>query len=99
MNSIVENLTGMSAMSDQVIATDLLISAKSGVRNYAMAVTEAGTPEIKHTLTRHLEEALDMHEKISNYMVSKGWYHAYDTKEQIKLNLQNISTSMNLPTL
>jgi len=99
MNSMIENLTGMNAMSDQVIATDLLISAKSGVRNYAMAVTESGTPEIKHTLTRHLEEALDMHEKISNYMVSKGWYHAYDTKEQIQLNLQNINTAMNLPTL
>jgi similar to spore coat protein len=74
MNPIIENLTGMNALSDQVVAMDLLISAKSGVRNYAMAVTETGTPEIKDMLTRHLMEALDMHEQISSFMAEKGWY-------------------------
>lgn len=99
MNRIIEALTGMDAMTDQVVAMDLLISAKSGVRNYAMAVTEAGTPEIKETLTRHLEEALDMHEQISTYMIEKGWYHAWNPNEQINLNLKNIQTALNLPTL
>jgi len=99
MNPIVEKLIGMDALSDQVVAMDLLISAKSGVRNYAMAVTEAGTPEIKEILIRHLEEALDMHEQISSYMAEKGWYHAWDTNEQINLNLTNMNTALNLPTL
>ena len=54
MKPIIEKLTGMNALSDQVVAMDLLIAAKSGARNYAMAVTEAGTPEIKELLTRHL---------------------------------------------
>ncbi|MFY4774401.1 spore coat protein [Metabacillus sp. RGM 3146] len=99
MNPIIENLTGMNALSDQVVAMDLLISAKSGVRNYAFAVTEAGTPEIKEILTRHLVEALDMHEKTSAYMAEKGWYHAWDTNEQINLDLKNIDTALKLPTL
>ena len=99
MNKIVEYLTGMDALTDQVVAMDLLISAKSGVRNYAAAVTEAGTPDIKAILTRHLEEALDMHEQISDYMMKQGWYHAWDTDEKTKLNLQNIETAINLPTL
>lgn len=99
MNTIIESITGMKALTDQVVAMDLLISAKSGVRNYAMALTESGTPEIKHTLTRHLEEALDMHERISNYMMEKGWYHAFDTNKQIQLNLKNMETAMKLPTL
>lgn len=99
MNPIIQNLTGMSALSDQVVAMDLLIAAKSGVRNYAMAVTESGTPEIKEMLTRHLIEALDMHEHISLYMEEKGWYHTWDTKEQINLDLNNIDTALNLPTL
>jgi len=99
MNSIIERLTGMNVLTDQVVAMDLLIAAKSGVRNYAMAVTEAGTPEIKEILIRHLEESLDMFEQISNYMVEKGWYHAWDTNEQIKLDLQNINTALKLPTL
>lgn len=59
-------------MTQEHIAMDFLIAAKSGVRNYAMAVTEAGTPEIKATLARHLEEALDMHERITAYLMEKG---------------------------
>ena len=99
MNPIIENLTGMNALSDQVVAMDLLIAAKSGVRNFAMAVTESGTPEIKEMLTRHLMEAIDMHEQVSLYMEEKGWYHAWDTNEQINLDLNNIDTALNLPSL
>ena len=99
MNPIIKALTGMGALTDQVVAMDLLIAAKSGVRNYAMAVTESGTPEIKEMLMRHLTEALDMHEQISLYMEEKGWYHAWDTNEQINLDLNNIDIALNLPTL
>jgi len=99
MNSIIEYLTGLDALTDQMIATDLLISAKSGIRNYAMAITETGHPEIKAILARHLGEALDMHEMLSTYMTEKGWYNAWEPKEQMNLNLQNINTAINLPTL
>lgn len=51
MNPIIEYLTGMNVLTDQIIAMDLLISAKNGVRNYAMATTEAGTPEVKKSLS------------------------------------------------
>ncbi|KIN43362.1 hypothetical protein B4071_2613 [Bacillus subtilis] len=40
MNPIIEYLTGMNVLTDQIIAMDLLIAAKNGVRNYAMAATE-----------------------------------------------------------
>jgi similar to spore coat protein len=99
LNPIIENLTGMDALSDQIVAMDLLIAAKSGVRNYAMAVTEAGTPEIKEMLTRHLAEAIELHEQVSGYMVEKEWYHAWNTNEQIHLNLTNMKTALDLPTL
>ncbi|NHB12662.1 spore coat protein, partial [Burkholderia cepacia] len=33
MNPIIEYLTGMNALTDQIVAMDLLNSAKSGVRN------------------------------------------------------------------
>ncbi|MEK4907293.1 spore coat protein [Niallia sp. FSL M8-0099] len=99
MNSIIEYFTGMDALTDQMIATDLLISAKSGIRNYSMAITETGHPEIKEILVRHLNEALDLHEQLSQYMTEKGWYRAWDPKEQVNLNLQNIHTALNLPIL
>lgn len=99
MNTIIEYLTGMNTLTDQVIANDLLITAKSGVRNYAMAVTETVTPEIKAVLTRHLEEAIDFHEQITKYMQEMGWYHPYDINEQIKLDLNQMDTALNAPTL
>ncbi|WP_400163540.1 spore coat protein [Brevibacillus sp. TJ4] len=97
MNPILQTLTGMGGMTDQVIAMDLLISAKSGVRNYAMALTEAGTPEVKATLAKQLEEAIDLHEKISMYMIERGWYHPWNVHEQRMLDQQNIQTALNLP--
>ncbi|WP_409177142.1 spore coat protein [Brevibacillus fortis] len=97
MTGILQSLAGMGGLTDQVIAMDFLISAKSGVRNYAMALTETGTPEIKSTLTKQLEEAIDLHEKISLYMIERGWYHPWNVTEQIQLDQQNIQTALNLP--
>lgn len=97
MAGILQDMIGMGGMTDQVVAMDLLISAKSGVRNYAMALTETGTPEIKATLTKQLEEAIDLHEKISTYMIEQGWYHPWNVNEQIELDQQNIQTALNLP--
>jgi similar to spore coat protein len=99
MNTILEHLTGMHSMTDQVLAMDLLIAAKSGIRNYAMAVTEVGTPEVKATLTRQLDEAINMHEMITMYMMDKGLYHPWNVNEQVQLDLNNIQTALNLPTL
>lgn len=49
MNTIIEHLMGMNTMTDQVIAMDMLVTAKSGVRNYAMAITEVGAGHPKHS--------------------------------------------------
>ncbi|MCR2807098.1 spore coat protein [Paenibacillus soyae] len=97
MNTIIENLTGMNVLTDQVIAMDFLIAAKSGVRNYAAAVTEAGTPEVKAILIKQLDEAIDTHEQILAYMIDNGLYHPWNPQEQARLNLQNIDTALKLP--
>ncbi|WP_248931166.1 spore coat protein [Paenibacillus hamazuiensis] len=98
MNTILEHLTGMHVMTDQVIAMDLLISAKSGVRNYAAAVTEVGTPEVKAVLMKHLDEVIDMHEQITMYLMEKGFYHPWNPQEQLQLDLQNMQTALSLPS-
>lgn len=41
---ITENLKRASKQRDELIATDLLITAKSAVRAYAVAVTETASP-------------------------------------------------------
>ena len=44
-------------MTDQVMATDFLISAKSAVQNYAVAITETASPEVKIILKNQLRDA------------------------------------------
>jgi len=99
MNPVLEYLTGMTHLTDEVVAMDFLNTAKSGVRNYAMAVTECVSPEIKTILTRQLEDAINTHEKISDYLIGKGLYHPHLLNEQVRLDLQNIQTALKVPSL
>lgn len=96
MNPILQNITGMNAMTDQVIATDLLMSAKSGVINYSRAVTEAATPEVRAVLRHQLEEAVVLHEQVTAYMMSRGWYHPYNPAEQMKIDMQTANTALGI---
>lgn len=94
MNTLVENMTGMNTMTDQVIAQDMLLAAKAGIKNYALALTETTSPEVRNVLRKHMEDAITAHENISTYMVNKGWYKAYDFMGQIEMNIQNAQTAL-----
>ncbi|QSO53494.1 spore coat protein [Alicyclobacillus curvatus] len=96
MNPILESLTGTNAMTDEIIASDLLIAAKAGVRNYAFALTETTSFEIRTVLRKHLDDAINMHEQVTTYMMEQGWYLAYDVGKQAQLDVQNAETALNL---
>ncbi|WP_088105463.1 spore coat protein [Halalkalibacter urbisdiaboli] len=96
MNQLIEKITGMAPLTDQVIATDILIAAKAEIKNYALAITEAATPEVRNTLTQQLEEAIQFHLTISTYMIDHGFYHPHNTKEQLTLDMKTAQTALNL---
>jgi similar to spore coat protein len=96
MNQLIQNMIGMGGMSDQIIATDFLISAKGGVRNYAVAITETATPELRAELREQLRTAILTHEKISNYMIAKGFYHPDELRAQLLVDLTASNTALNL---
>ncbi|MFP5112947.1 spore coat protein [Bacillaceae bacterium C204] len=96
MNHLIQKMMGMGGMTDQVIATDFLISAKEGVRNYAVAITETATPELKSVLRAQLNDAIATHDKITAYMIAKGYYHPHDLGEQLKVDLSLSDTALNL---
>lgn len=96
MNAIMENITGLNKLSDQVIATDLLVSSKSAVRNYSIALTETTSQEVRTVLRKQLADAIAAHETIFNYMMKKGYYNAYDLQEQYKVDMQTTETALNL---
>lgn len=95
MKNMVENLTGMKQMTAQVIAGDLLITAKTGIKNYALALTETATPEVRTILRDQLNEAIDSHEQIIQYMMDRKFYLPYDINGQLQLDLQNAETALN----
>ena len=95
MTNFLKNMAGLAGMTDQVIATDFLISSKSGIRNIAFSITETATPELRVALKEQLRVAVDTHEGISNYMVSKGYYHPYNLSEQLQVDLKIAKTVRN----
>ncbi|AOK91220.1 MULTISPECIES: spore coat protein [Paenibacillus] len=96
MNSIVQNMTGMGGMTDQVIASDLLISAKSGIKSYAIALTESTSSEVRNVLCDQLSKAVNLHEQIFNYMKNNGYYNAYDPEQQIQMDIQNADKALSM---
>ncbi|MDS1030585.1 spore coat protein [Bacillota bacterium LX-D] len=96
MANIIQNLAGIGDLTEQVIATDFLISAKAGVRNYAAALSETATPEVREVLRRQLNAAIETHEKITNYMIDKGYYHVLNPQEQIQVDMKAADTVLNI---
>lgn len=96
MNETIKSLTHMDKMDNQAIATDFLISAKAGIRNFAWALTEVASPNVREVLSRQLNEAVATHERISRYMMDKGYYHAYSAADQIKTDMKLVDTVMDL---
>ncbi|WP_082451794.1 spore coat protein [Paenibacillus ihuae] len=86
----------IAPMDDLAIATDMLLSAKSAVRNYAIALTETATPKVYKVLRAQLDIAIDTHQKIAAYMIENEMYHPYDISEQVEHDLKKAETAMGL---
>lgn len=96
MAGIIQNMAGMSDMTEQVIATDLLIASKSAIKSYAAAIAEATTPEVTNTLHKQLDDAINAHGRITSYMMNKGYYNAYDPQAQMSMDRQASEMVMNI---
>ncbi|WP_102349093.1 spore coat protein [Bacillus sp. Marseille-P3661] len=96
MNQLIQNMMGMGGMTDQVIATDFLISVKSGALYTALALTESATPKLREQLREDLNAALDTHETISNYMIKKGYYKPFELREQLQVDIKAAQTALKL---
>jgi similar to spore coat protein len=86
----------MGGMTDQVNATNFLITTKAGVRNLTFALTESVTPEVREILRHQLNYAIKAHENITQYMMEKGYYYPSDLDAQSKVDLKAAKTALNL---
>ncbi|GAE35156.1 spore coat protein [Halalkalibacter akibai] len=96
MNDFIQKVTGLGAMTDQIVATDMLISSKTAMKNIAFAITETVTPEVRTVLTQQLQQSIQLHNQLSDYMIEKGYYHPYDLNEQVKVDFVAAQTALSL---
>ncbi|GAB3063416.1 spore coat protein [Salinicoccus sesuvii] len=77
-------LKDSSLNTDELIATEMLVSSKATVRAYAVALTETVNPEIRDMLKRQMTQALNQHARITDYMIANDMYHPFDLDKQAK---------------
>ncbi|RHL17086.1 spore coat protein [Bacillus licheniformis] len=65
-------------------AGDLLVLAKTTVRNYAIAITETATPELRRVLVNQINAAIKLHEQVFYFMYQRGLYPAYNLVDLLK---------------
>ncbi|SEN24803.1 spore coat protein F [Mesobacillus persicus] len=77
-------------------AGDLLAFSKASVRNYAIAITETATPELRKVLTDQLNRGIKLHERVFRYMYKHGLYPSYDLGQLLTndVNLAQKALSM-----
>lgn len=93
---IVDKLKNAGKMRDEVIATDMLVTAKATVRTYAVAITETASSEVRDVLKKQLKEAIDTHARIADYMIENNMYHAYDVDRQLSHDKEKIENVLDM---
>lgn len=77
-------------------AAQLLIFAKTSVRNYAIAITETATPRLRDTLKKQLNNAIDLHAKVFHFMHARSLYPAYNLKQLLTNDVKNANKALSM---
>jgi similar to spore coat protein len=96
MSIIMKGLAEIAGLTDQVIATDFYLYLKSGIRNYAIAISEVTSADLRAVLKQQLYDALNTFEAVSDYMTRNGYVHPYDLLEQYNEDLKTSDTALTL---
>lgn len=74
----------------------LLGFAKTAVRNYAIAITETATPQLRETFQKHLIKAIAMHAKVFQFMYERGYYPSYNLEQLLANDMKNAQIALSL---
>ncbi len=84
----------MPEMADSGIALEFLLSVKTGIHTYAIALTETSSLKLREALYRQMELSIDLHTEISELMISKGWLYPHDVGKQVELDLKSADNAL-----
>ncbi|MDQ1910103.1 spore coat protein [Paenibacillus sp. GD4] len=77
-------------------SAQLLAFAKTAVRNYAIAITETATPQLRAVFQKQLIGAIELHGKVFQFMYERGLYPAYDLKALLANDVTNAKAAISL---
>lgn len=95
----VRNADGMPGPVDSTVALEFLMSIKTGIRNSAIALTEIADSEARYEIRNLLEESIDLHAKVTDLMIKKGWLNPYNFKEQVRVDMISSDTALKIANL
>lgn len=81
-------------ITDQVVASELLNTLKASIKNQALALTEVATSDIRDMLMHHLNDTVYAHGKITDLMIQRGWYQAYNPGAQVQADIKNATQTL-----
>lgn len=84
----------MPEMADSGIALEFLLSIKTGIHTYAIALTETANPKLREALYRQMELSIDLHAEVSEMMMKKGWLYPQDIGKQVELDLKSADNAL-----
>lgn len=83
--SLLDTLMGNNKLQSKDIAQDMIKDSKSSITSLATATAEAANPQLRQMLAEQLDKAIGEHFQLSDMLIDKGWYPAYDEPiEQLK---------------
>ncbi|KTD85759.1 spore coat protein [Paenibacillus etheri] len=74
----------------------LLGFAKTAVRSYAIGITETATPQLRETLQKQLNAAIQLHGKIFYFMLERGFYASYDLPKLLSNDIVTANKAISL---
>ena len=74
----------------------LLGFAKTSVRNYAIAITETATPQLREILQSQLNKAIQLHGKVFYYMYQRGYYPSYNLSQLLANDVKNAQNALSM---
>ncbi|MFC0213129.1 spore coat protein [Paenibacillus chartarius] len=84
-------------MDDRFYALELLLTAKTGIRDTAVAISETSTPSVRDVLLRQFEEEAQAHQTVFLYTLSRGLTPSYSPEQLIRNDFENAYMALQLP--
>ncbi|MDF2647144.1 MAG: spore coat protein [Paenibacillus sp.] len=80
----------------EFFAGSLLGMAKTLVRNYAIAITETATPNLREVLTKQMVSAVQLHGNVFYFMLERSYYPSYDLDQLLANDVKNAQQALSM---